>query len=99
MARINVACPCCCLHEVVKFGVSSTGKQRFQCKNNACEKNTFLLDYTHNARAPGVKDKIVDMAMNGSGVRDTARVLRISIRCEPWRGEADGEYSAAAADF
>ncbi|WP_423062837.1 IS1-like element transposase [Candidiatus Paracoxiella cheracis] len=48
-------------------------------KNNACEKNTFLLDYTHNARAPGVKDKIVDMAMNGSGVRDTARVLRISI--------------------
>ncbi|WP_423062397.1 IS1 family transposase [Candidiatus Paracoxiella cheracis] len=58
MARINVACPCCCLHEVVKFGVSSTGKQRFQCKNNACEKNTFLLDYTHNARAPGVKDKI-----------------------------------------
>ncbi|WP_423062638.1 IS1-like element transposase [Candidiatus Paracoxiella cheracis] len=26
MARINVACPCCCLHEVVKFGVRDTAR-------------------------------------------------------------------------
>ena len=28
---------------------------------------------------PGVVDKIVEMAMNGSGVRDTSRVLGISV--------------------
>jgi hypothetical protein len=27
---------------------------------------------------PEVKEKIIDMAMNGSGIRDTARVLKIS---------------------
>lgn len=32
-----------------------------------------------NMHKPGVKDKIVDMAFNGSGVRDTARVLKIGI--------------------
>ena len=35
--------------------------------------------YAYEARKPGVKDKIVDMAFNGSGVRDTARVLKIGI--------------------
>jgi transposase-like protein len=39
----------------------------------------FQLTYTYEARKPGVKDKIVDMAFNGSGVRDTARVLKIGI--------------------
>ena len=37
------------------------------------------LTYTYEARKPGVKDKIVDMAFNGAGVRDTARVLKIGI--------------------
>jgi transposase-like protein len=39
----------------------------------------FQLTYTYEARKPGVKHKIVDMAFNGSGVRDTARVLKIGI--------------------
>lgn len=38
--------------------------------------HVFQLTYTYEARKPGVKDKIVDMAFNGSGVRDTARVLK-----------------------
>jgi transposase-like protein len=33
----------------------------------------------YEANKPGVTDKISDMAMNGSGVRDTGRVLGISI--------------------
>lgn len=39
----------------------------------------FQLTYTYEARKPGVKDKIVDMALNGAGVRDTARVLKVGI--------------------
>ncbi|EGU40226.1 putative transposase A, partial [Vibrio ichthyoenteri ATCC 700023] len=27
---------------------------------------------------PGVKDKILEMAMNSSGVRDTGRVLKVA---------------------
>jgi transposase-like protein len=41
--------------------------------------HVFQLTYTHEARKPGVKDKIVDMAFNGSGIRDTAHVLKIGI--------------------
>jgi len=43
----------------------------------------FQLTYTYEARKPGVKDKIVGMAFNGSGVRDTARVLNITLSCAP----------------
>ena len=39
---------------------------------------SFLLDYSYRGRLPEVKQQIVDMSLNTSGVRDTARVLRIS---------------------
>ena len=37
-----------------------------------------MLNYQYNAYEPGVKEQLVEMAINGSGVRDTARVLKIS---------------------
>jgi len=36
------------------------------------------LEYTYAGQAPEVKQQIVDMAMNASGIRDTARVLHVS---------------------
>ena len=39
---------------------------------------TFLLEYTYAGQSPDVKQQIVDMAMNASGIRDTARVLHVS---------------------
>jgi transposase-like protein len=39
---------------------------------------TFLLEYTYAGQSPEVKQQIVDMAMNASGIRDTARVLHVS---------------------
>jgi IS1 family transposase len=36
------------------------------------------LHYSYNGRLPEVKQQVVDMALNGSGIRDTARVLKIS---------------------
>jgi insertion element IS1 protein InsB len=39
---------------------------------------TFLLDYSYVGQSPAVKQQIVDMAMNASGIRDTARVLHVS---------------------
>ena len=39
----------------------------------------FQLTYTYEARKPGIKELITDMAFNGAGVRDTARTLKIGI--------------------
>lgn len=79
MATINVYCPGCKSEKVVKHGVSDEGKQRYQCKNKDCNKNTFLLDYSYCAYQLGIKEKIIDMALKGSGIRDTARVLGINM--------------------
>lgn len=37
-----------------------------------------MLDYCYEAYQAGVKMQIIEMAISGSGVRDTARVLNIS---------------------
>jgi hypothetical protein len=61
----------------MKSGKNTQNIQRYQCKNNACPTVTFMLNYRYNACAPGIKEKVVDMAINSSGIRDTARVLKI----------------------
>ena len=78
MVLIPVHCPYCDSDQVVKRGKSSEGKQRYLCQNQACSHQTFILEYSYRGRVPEVKQQIVDMALNGSGIRDTARVLGIS---------------------
>ena len=39
---------------------------------------TFMLNYRYRACQTGIKEQVVDMAINGSGIRDTARVLKIN---------------------
>ena len=38
----------------------------------------LLRDYAYQGQSRKVKEQIVDMALNGSGIRDTARVLQVS---------------------
>ncbi len=78
MILIPVHCPHCESDQVVKRGMTSNGKQRYPCRNEECAHRSFLLEYSDRGRLPEVKQQIVDMALNGSGVRDTARVLKIS---------------------
>jgi insertion element IS1 protein InsB len=78
MAVVHVSCPHCGQYKVVKRGKTEEGKQRYLCVNAECPKKTFILDYSYNGALPEVKSQIVDMALNGSGIRDTARVLRVS---------------------
>jgi len=60
-----------------KHGTTAQGKQRFRCKG--CGKTfLFCLDYTYRAWNPQVREQIVLMTLNSSGVRDIARVLHIS---------------------
>lgn len=70
--------PRCHSNQVVKCGKTDQSKQRYRCQNEECSTKTFILDYDYNGYLPEVKKKIVDMALNGSGIRDTARVLEIS---------------------
>jgi insertion element IS1 protein InsB len=73
-----VTCPVCGGIDVVKYGQASNGKQRFLCQEPPCACQTFIQGYSEKGRLPHVKQQILDMALNGSGVRDTARVLGIS---------------------
>jgi transposase-like protein len=38
----------------------------------------FNLDYDYNGYLPGIKNQIIDIAINGRGIQDTARVLKMS---------------------
>jgi transposase-like protein len=73
-----VLCPDCSSDDVVRHGRSSEGKQRYKCRNRECYRSTFIRDYSYRGYLPQVKQQIADMALNGSGTRDTARVLKIS---------------------
>src|SRR5262249_45126713 len=78
MAVEMVRCPHCQSGEVVKYGTAANGKGRFRCHNGTRCGRTFIREYTYQGRVPPVKRQIVEMTLNGSGVRDIARVLRIS---------------------
>ncbi|MFA5018606.1 MAG: IS1-like element transposase [Methylobacter sp.] len=43
-----------------------------------CETKTFMLAYRYKACRPGIKEQVVEMSINGSGIRDAARVLNIN---------------------
>lgn len=73
-----VLCPTCESSDVVKHGQSGEDKQRYKCRNPECGRTTFIREYAYRGYLPEVKQQIADMAVNGSGIRDTARVLKIS---------------------
>ena len=75
---LPVQCPPCQSDDVVKLGKSSVGKQRYRCNNTDCPRVTFSLNLAHPGRTRRVKEQIVDMSLNGSGIRDIARVLQVS---------------------
>ena len=77
MTFIAVRCPHCQSDQIVKRGKTARGTQRYLCQNTLCTKGSFLLDYCNRGCLPEVKQTIIDMSLNASGVRDTARSLHI----------------------
>ena len=71
-------CPHCQGTDIVRHGLTRQGKQRYRCREQCCAGRTFLLDYSYPGQSPEIKHQIVEMAMNASGIRDTARVLHVS---------------------
>ena len=68
----------CTSSDIKKSGLGRLRTQRYRCCNKNCHVTTFMLKYAYHACEPGVKNKIIDMATNSSGISDTARVLKIS---------------------
>jgi transposase-like protein len=71
-------CPYCHGTDIVRHGKTPQGKQRYRCRETACQGRTFLLDYSYPGQSQYIKEQMVEMALNASGIRDTARVLHVS---------------------
>lgn len=75
---LAVYCPHCQSTNVKKHGTSSNGKRRYRCLNSDCPYETFSQSIDYPGRRQEVKQQIVEMNLNGSRVRDIARVLHVS---------------------
>ena len=78
MAVVAVQCPECGSRAAVRYGRQANGEQRYRCNNGDCERRIFLVQYHNTGWVPEVKQQMVEVALNGSGIRDTARVLGVS---------------------
>lgn len=76
----KITCPTCGNTEIKKSGRNAQGVQRYRCWQADCPIQTFMLSYRCKAYEPGVKEQAVELALNGSGIRETARVLKINKR-------------------
>lgn len=72
------SCPYCPSAKVVCNGTKSSGAQNYLCKG--CGKQ-FQTHYLYWGADKRVKEKVLPMLLRGSGVRDCATVLGISINC------------------
>ena len=101
VCSVEVHCPDCGSDQIGRAGRSAHGEQRYRCADSDCSVTTFMLKYRYKAYEPGMKRQVVDMALNGSGVRDTARVLKISkgmvirtLKKSPYAGAGQSQCGA-----
>src|SRR3989441_7813887 len=71
MSRLS-QCRCGAIRETSQWNPA------LRCDNPDCPRTIFLLQYRDKGRLPAVKQPIIDMTLNGRGVRDIVRVLRVS---------------------
>ena len=78
MLLMPVLCPHCHSDHVIKGGKTKAGQQRSKCQNVDCLRYSFQLDLLYKGRSPAIQEPIVDMSLTGRGIRDRARVLKVS---------------------
>ncbi len=62
---------------MIKAGKQPNGTQRYHCQQAACRRTIFQVDSSDKGRLPETQRQLVEMALNGSGIRDTAGVLGV----------------------
>ena len=75
MCYKEITCPRCSSLNIKKNGKTANQKQRYLCKD--CQRH-FITDYTYLGCISAVREMIVPLTLNSSGVNDIARVLLIS---------------------
>ena len=65
-------------NHITKSGPSTLDIQRYRCQSPGCPTKSFMINYQYKAYEPGIKEQVVEMIINSSGVRDTSRVFKIS---------------------
>src|SRR6185436_19312462 len=70
-----IPCPDCSSLNIVKNGKPAQQKQRYLCQD--CRRQ-FIRDYTYLGCIGAWRALIVPMTLNGSGMRDSSRVLWLS---------------------
>lgn len=78
MILLPLPCPRCNSVDIVKYGTTMTGTQRFLCQNDQCDISTFIIDYQYKGCSPDIDQKVLELTMNGCGIRDISRVLAIN---------------------
>jgi transposase-like protein len=76
MVLMLVRCLYCHSHQVTKRGKTKTGKQRYRCHNPDCEHQSFLLNPAYKGRLLEIKQHIIDISLNASGVREGIHLNR-----------------------
>jgi len=75
-------CPYCLSVKIVRNGIKRTGSQNWKC--TMCTKQ-FQREYLYRGADKHVKNKIIQMQLRGSGIRDTALLEGVSpatvLRC------------------
>jgi insertion element IS1 protein InsB len=75
MTCIAVRCPHCHSEQMVKRGKTARATQRSLCQHALWATGSCLLDSRNRGCLSEVKQPIIDMRLNASGVRDTVRLL------------------------
>ena len=63
--------------QIEKTGKSPSGEQGYRGCDTKCSTSTSMLKYRHKADETDIGNKIIEMALNRRGVRDTTRVLGV----------------------
>ena len=67
---IPVRRPYCQSDQVIQGGQTETGKQRYRCQQADCSHCSCVFEPAYHGRLPEIKAQIIDMALNGSGIRE-----------------------------
>jgi transposase-like protein len=75
VAFLQIRCPLCQHPDVMKPGITAQGKPRYRGQHPSWADHTFLVESSPHGRWPAGTQHMLEMTLNGRGMRDMARVL------------------------
>ena len=76
MAQMTLKCPSCGSENVVRYGRSITGGQRYYCRDKNCEVKTFRLDYKYTGCKKRI-DEILTLVIAPVKKQENERIYQV----------------------